>query len=156
MNTNLQDVIQLFARLGVTAFGGPAAHIAMMRQEVVSKRQWMGDQEFLNLVGATNLIPGPNSTELAIHIGQKRAGWKGLLAAGAFFRLPAVLITGIIAWIYKKYGNLPQVEPFIYGIKPAIIAIILMAVYPLAKTAIKNAELAIVAVVALLLALAGL
>lgn len=156
MSTKLQDVINVFTRLGLTAFGGPAAHIAMMRQEVVAKRQWMDDQEFLNLMGATNLIPGPNSTELAIHLGEKRAGWKGLLAAGALFILPAVIITGLIAWLYKKYGSLPGFEPFIYGIKPAIIAIILIAVFPLAKTAIKNAELTIVAIVALLLSLAGL
>jgi chromate transporter len=155
MNSSLKDIIKLFARLGVTAFGGPAAHIAMMRHEVVAKRQWMSDRDFLNLVGATNLIPGPNSTELAIHIGHKKAGWKGLLAAGAFFILPAVLITGVIAWLYKKYGSLPQVEPFIYGIKPAIIAIILMAVYPLAKTAIKSVDLAIVGIAALILAIAG-
>src|SRR5687768_17010627 len=113
MNSNLKDIFRLFARLGVTAFGGPAAHIAMMRHEVVAKRQWMNDQEFINLVGATNLIPGPNSTELAIHIGHKKAGWRGLLAAGASFILPAVLITGVIAWLYKAYGALPEVEPFI-------------------------------------------
>lgn len=156
MPSNLKEVIHLFARLGVTAFGGPAAHIAMMRHEVVAKRQWMDDSQFLNLVGATNLIPGPNSTELAIHLGEKRAGWKGLLAAGALFILPAVLITGFIAWLYKEYGSLPQVEPFVYGIKPAIIAVILMAVYPLAKAAIKNTTLAIVAVAALILAVVGL
>lgn len=155
MNTDLKDIIQLFARLGVTAFGGPAAHIAMMRHEVVSKKQWMSDGEFLNLVGATNLIPGPNSTELAIHIGHKQAGWKGLFAAGVLFIIPAVLITGCIAWLYKKYGSLPQVEPFIYGIKPAIIAVILMAVYPLAKTALKNSLLALVGIAALVLSLAG-
>src|SRR5690606_40893928 len=107
MKNNLNDVISLFARLGITAFGGPAAHIAMMRHEVVVKRKWMDDSKFLNLLGLTNLIPGPNSTELAIHIGKQRAGWKGLLAAGAFFILPAVLITGIIAWLYKMYGTLP-------------------------------------------------
>lgn len=155
MSTNLKDVIYLFARLGVTAFGGPAAHIAMMRQEVVAKRQWMNDQDFLNLMGATSLIPGPNSTELAIHLGEKRAGWRGLLAGGTFFIVPAVLITGFVSWLYKDYGSLPQVEPFVYGIKPAIIAIILMAVYPLAKASIKNAALAIVSVMALVLALAG-
>jgi chromate transporter len=139
MQSNLKGVINLFAR-----------------QEVVSKKQWMDDSQFLNLVGATNLIPGPNSTELAIHLGEKRAGWKGLLAAGALFILPAVIITGFIAWLYKEYSSLPQVEPFVYGIKPAIIAVILIAVYPLARAAIKNTALAIVAVVALILALAGL
>lgn len=155
MSTDLKEVVQLFARLGVTAFGGPAAHVAMMRHEIVAKRQWMDDRQFLSLMGATNLIPGPNSTELAIHLGKARAGWKGLLAAGAFFILPAVLLTGIIAWLYKEYGSLPQVEAFTYGIKPAIIAIILMAVFPLAKASIKNAGLAITAIMALALALLG-
>jgi chromate transporter len=155
MNSNLKDIFRLFARLGITAFGGPAAHIAMMHHEVVAKRQWMNDQEFINLVGATNLIPGPNSTELAIHIGHKKAGWNGLLAAGTFFILPAVLITGVIAWLYKAYGTLPEVEPFIFGIKPAIIAIILMAVYPMAKTTVKSAELALLGIAALVLAIAG-
>ena len=156
MKTNLHDVISLFARLGITAFGGPAAHIAMMRHEVVVKRKWMDDSKFLNHLGLTNLIPGPNSTELAIHIGKQQAGWKGLLAAGAFFILPAVLITGVIAWLYKMYGALPEVEQFVYGIKPAIIIIILMAVYPLARASVKNAALAIMAIIAVVLAIIGI
>ena len=155
-NNPLKDVAKLFLRLGVTAFGGPAAHIAMMQQEVVTKRKWMTDQHFLDLVGATNLIPGPNSTEMAIHIGQERAGWKGLLVAGLCFILPAVLITGLFAWLYKTYGQLPDVQPFVYGIKPAIIAIILAAVYPLAKKSLKSIALGIIGVAVLMLSLLGI
>lgn len=152
-NNNLKDVAKLFLRLGVTAFGGPAAHIAMMRQEVVEKRKWMSEQHFLDLIGATNLIPGPNSTEMAIHIGQEKAGWKGLIVAGLCFILPAVLITGIFAWLYKQYGQLPEVQPFVYGIKPAIIAVVLAAVYPLAKKSLKTVELAIIGAAVLILSL---
>jgi len=110
-------------RLGFTAFGGPAVHIDMMRYEAVVRRKWMSEQHFLDLVGATNLIPGPNSTEMAIHIGQERAGWRGLIIGGTCFIMPAVLITFCFAWLYKLYGQLPQVQPFVYGIKPAIIAV---------------------------------
>lgn len=155
MNRNLKDVAGLFARLGITAFGGPAAHIAMMRHEVVGKHHWMDDKAFIDLMGATSLIPGPNSTEMAIHIGMEKAGWRGLLIAGILFILPAVIITGAIAWLYREYGSLPQVAPFIYGIKPAIVAIILMAVYPLAKASVKNMELAALGIAALVLSLAG-
>lgn len=154
--TSLKELAGLFTRLGLTAFGGPAAHIAMMQKEVVDKRQWMDHQHFLDLIGATNLIPGPNSTEMAIHIGHERAGWKGLIVAGCCFILPAVLITGVIAWLYKQYGQLPQVQPFIYGIKPAIIAIILAAVFPLAKKALKTLELWVIGVLALGASLAGI
>src|SRR5882762_8506982 len=118
--SNGKELARLFLKLGLTAFGGPAAHIAMMQREVVERRQWMDHQHFLDLIGATNLIPGPNSTEMAIHIGHERGGWKGLLLAGACFITPAVLITGVIAWLYRDYGQLPQVRPFIYGIKPAM------------------------------------
>src|SRR3984957_15379327 len=154
--TSLKELAGLFTRLGLTAFGGPAAHIAMMQKEVVEKRGWMDHQHFLDLIGATNLIPGPNSTEMAVHIGHERGGWKGLLVAGACFILPAVLITGVIAWLYKQYGQLPQVQPFIYGIKPAIIAIILAAVIPLAKKALKSASLWVIGALALAASLAGL
>ncbi|OYQ37764.1 chromate transporter [Flavobacterium cyanobacteriorum] len=156
MAGDLMAVIRLFARLGITAFGGPAAHIAMMRREVVERRQWMQDNEFLDLVGATGLIPGPNSTEMAIHLGHKKAGWKGLIAAGVLFILPAVIITGFIAWLYKHYGALPVVEPFIYGIKPAIIAIIVIAVYPMARASLKNMPLVLLGAAALAMALAGI
>jgi chromate transporter len=154
--TSLRELAGLFTKLGLTAFGGPAAHIAMMQKEVVDKRHWMDHQHFLDLIGATNLIPGPNSTEMAIHIGHERGGWKGLLVAGCCFILPAVLITGVIAWLYQRYGQLPQVRPFIYGIKPAIIAIILAAVFPLAKKALKTPELWMIGALALGASLAGL
>lgn len=113
----------------------------------------MSDQHFLDLIGATNLIPGPNSTEMAIHIGYDKAGWKGLILAGLCFILPAVLITGIFAWAYKEYGQLPDLQAFIYGIKPVIIPIILSAILPLAKTSLKNAQLAFIGLVSLALAL---
>lgn len=135
---SLTAIGKLFLKLGLIAFGGPAAHIAMMRDEVVRKRNWMPDSHFLDLVGATNLIPGPNSTELAIHLGKEKGGWKGLLIAGLCFILPAVFITLFFAWLYKTYGTLPEIQPFTYGIKPAIIAIILSAVYPLAKSSLKS------------------
>jgi chromate transporter len=151
----LKEVAGLFLKLGLVAFGGPAAHISMMQQEVVYKRNWMTEEHFLDLLGATNLIPGPNSTEMAIHLGYERAGWKGLIAAGVLFILPAAFITGCFAWLYKSYGMLPQVQPFIYGIKPAIIAIILAAVFPLAKRSAKNLKLIIIGISALVLALAG-
>jgi chromate transporter len=153
--TSLRVLAGLFTRLGLTAFGGPAAHIAMMQREVVDKRRWMDQQHFLDLIGATNLIPGPNSTEMAIHIGHERHGWKGLLVAGCCFILPAVLITGVIAWLYQRYGRLPQVQPFIYGIKPAIIAIILAAVFPLARKALKTVELGVIGALALAASLVG-
>ena len=154
-NQNLKEIAKLFLRLGVTAFGGPAAHIAMMQEEVVVKRKWLSEQHFLDLIGATNLIPGPNSTEMAIHVGHEKGGWKGLIIAGLCFILPAVFITGFFAWLYKQYGQLPEVQPFIYGIKPAIIAVILGAVFPLAKKSLKSIELAIIGLIVLIGSLAG-
>ena len=152
---NLKEVAKLFFKLGSIAFGGPAAHIAMMEDEVVKKRKWMSHQHFLDLVGATNLIPGPNSTEMTMHCGHERAGWKGLIVAGASFVFPAVVITMIFAWLYQQYGQLPKVEPFIYGIKPAVIAIILGAVYRLGKKALKNVELGILGALTLIACLLG-
>ena len=151
----IKELALLFLKLGTISFGGPAAHIAMMKEEVVHKRQWMDEQHFLDLIGATNLIPGPNSTEMAIHIGHERAGWKGLIVAGFCFIVPAVMITGIFAVLYKEYGHLPLVQPFIYGISPAIIAIILAAVYPLAKKSLKSVELGLVGIVSFGLCLFG-
>lgn len=152
----LKEVAGLFLKLGTIGFGGPAAHIAMFRDEVVAKRKWISEQHFLDLIGATNLIPGPNSTEMAIHIGYEKAGWKGLIVAGLCFILPAVFITGIFAWLYKRYGQLPEVQPFIYGIKPAIIAIIIAAIFPLAKKSLKTIELGILGLATLILSLVGL
>lgn len=150
-----KEIFRLFLKLGFIGFGGPAAHIAMMQQEVVVKRKWMSEQHFLDLLGATNLIPGPNSTEMAIHIGYDKGGWRGLLAAGLCFILPAVFITGIFALLYQQYGQLLEVQPFIYGIKPAIIAIIIGAVFPLAKKSVKSTFLAIIGFVVLALSLLG-
>ena len=149
----LKELALLFLKLGVIGFGGPAAHIAMMQEEVVVKKKWLDEQQFLDLLGATNLIPGPNSTEMAIHIGHERAGWKGLIVAGLCFIVPAVLLTGIFAYGYKEYGQLPSLQPFLYGIKPAIIAVIIGAIYPLAKKSLKSVLLGIIAGVVLLLSL---
>ena len=152
----LKELAKLFFKLGSIAFGGPAAHIAMMEDDVVKKRKWMTQKHFLDLVGATNIIPGPNSTEMTMLCGYERAGWKGLFVAGFCFIFPAVIITAVFAWLYQEYGQLPEVEPYIYGIKPAVIAIILMAVYRLGKKAIKNTELAILGVITLIACLLGL
>jgi chromate transporter len=151
--SNLKEVAKLFLKLGIIGFGGPAVHISMMQEEVVVKKKWLSEQHFLDLIGATNLIPGPNSTEMAIHIGHERAGWKGLIVAGICFILPAVLITGFFAWLYKEYGQLPELKPFLYGIKPAIIAIILSAIFPLAKKSLKTVQLAIIGSIVLILSL---
>jgi chromate transporter len=136
--SQLQEVILLFTRLGFTAFGGPAAHIAMMHDEVVRKRRWLSDEQFLDLVGATNLIPGPNSTEMTIHLGYLRAGWRGLIAAGVSFITPAMLIVLGLAWVYVRFGETPQAEWLLYGIKPVIIAIIFQALWALGQKAVKN------------------
>lgn len=148
-NATLKDIAKLFLKLGIIGFGGPAAHIAMMQDEVVFKRKWLTEQHFLDLMGATHLIPGPNSTEMAIHIGHEKGGWKGLIVAGLCFILPAVFITGIFAYLYKQYGQLSEVQPFIYGIKPAIIAIILEAIFPLAKKSLKSTELIVIGLLVL-------
>ncbi|WP_294819190.1 chromate efflux transporter [uncultured Flavobacterium sp.] len=151
----LRDLALVFTKLGLTAFGGPAAHIAMMQRELVQEKRWVEEQRFMDLVGGVNLIPGPNSTELAIHIGHDRAGWRGLIIAGLCFILPAVLITGTIAHFYRLYGTLPQVQSFIFGIKPAIIGIMLGAVYPLARQSAKSMKLIVLGSLVLLLAMLG-
>ncbi|MEM1096546.1 MAG: chromate efflux transporter, partial [Bacteroidota bacterium] len=139
----LGEVARLFFKLGLIAFGGPAAHIAMMEDEFVTRRKWISRQHFLDLIGATNLIPGPNSTEMTMHVGYERAGWPGLFVAGGCFIFPAVVITGVLAWLYVTYGSLPAVEPFLYGIKPAVIAIILGALWKLGKKAVKGWRFAV-------------
>lgn len=135
---NLKEVISLFLKLGITGFGGPAAHIGMMHDEVVKRRKWLDEQEFLDLLGATNLIPGPNSTEMAIHISLKHAGWPGLFLGGISFIFPAVLIVLGLAWLYVQYGSYPQAEWLLYGIKPVVIAIVLQALWSLGRKAIKD------------------
>ncbi len=149
------EVAKVFLRLGFIAFGGPAAHIAMMQKEVVEKRKWLTQTHFLDLVGATNLIPGPNSTEMTMHCGHERAGGKGLVVAGLCFMFPAVVITGALAWAYQQYGKLPEVEAFIYGIKPAIISVIVTTMITLGKTALKSVTLGVIGAMAVLLTLSG-
>jgi chromate transporter len=146
--TSLGEIAWLFLKLGTTAFGGPAAHIAMMEEEVVRRRQWLTREAFLDYLGATNLIPGPNSTELAIHIGHARGGWPGLIVAGVSFIVPAALIVSAAAWAYVHYGSLPQVSGILYGIKPVVIAVVAQALWRLGVTAIKSAALAAIAVLA--------
>ena len=152
----MKELILLFLKLGATAFGGPAAHIAMIEEEVVRRRSWITHDEFLDLLGATYLIPGPNSTEMAIHIGYRRAGWRGLLAAGVCFTLPAVFITMFLARFYTLYGSLPQLQPFVSGIHPAIIAIMVGAITRLGKPVLKSRFSSVLCVFVLLLSLAGI
>jgi chromate transporter len=144
----LRELALLFVRLGFTAFGGPAVHVAMMEEEVVRRRKWMTEEKFLDLLGMTNLIPGPNSTEMAIHIGHQRAGFPGLVVAGSAFILPAALITSAFAWAYVKYGSLPRAGGLLYGVKPVVIAIVAHALYGLGKKAVKDRWLAALAVIA--------
>ena len=145
----------MFLRLGTIAFGGPAVHIAMMQDEVVARRRWMDDQEFLDLVGATNLIPGPNSTEMAIHVGFRRARWRGLVTAGTCFVMPAALIVLALAVVYVRYGSTPQGEAVLYGIAPVVIAVVFQALMRLGRTAVKDVWLGVVGVAALALYLLG-
>lgn len=151
----LGEVARMALKLGFTAFGGPAAHIAMLREETVVRRRWLSDQYFLDLVGATNLIPGPNSTEMVMHTGHLRAGWRGLIVAGSLFILPAALIVLAFAWLYVRYGTTPEVEWLFYGIKPVIIAVIAQALWGLFRTAVKGPLLAAVGVGALVFYLLG-
>ena len=153
--SSLKQVARVFLKLGCIGFGGPAAHIAMMEKEVVKKHKWLSEDHFLDLVGATNLIPGPNSTEMAMHCGYEQAGWKGLLVAGACFILPAVVITAAFAWAYHQYGTLPEVKPFIYGIQPAIIAIVVALMLSLGRKAFKTKQLGIIGILAAALVLFG-
>jgi chromate transporter len=139
---HLRELAMFFLRLGVTTFGGPAAHVAIMEDEVVRRRKWLSGQQFLDLLGASNLIPGPSSSELAIHIGYIRAGWPGLLVAGFCFILPAAVMVCGLAWAYECFGNLPATSALLYGIKPPVIAVILQALWGLARTAVKTPALA--------------
>jgi chromate transporter len=156
LSKRLTEVAALFLKLGITAFGGPAAHIAMMHEETVKRHQWLSDQEFLDLVGATNLIPGPNSTEMAVHIGFLRAGWRGLIVGGACFILPAMLIVLLLAWVYVRFGATPQAEWLLYGIKPVVIAIIGQALWSLGKKAVKGPLTGVVAAGVLVLFFLGI
>jgi chromate transporter len=152
---SLSEVAALFLKLGFVAFGGPAAHIALMRDEVVTRRRWVTEQQFLDLLGASNLIPGPTSTELAIYLGYARAGWRGLVLAGTLFILPAALISLALAWVYVRYGSTPEAVWLLYGIKPVIIAVVVQAIWALARTAVKGWPLAAIGALVLGLYAAG-
>ncbi|NQX91450.1 MAG: chromate efflux transporter [Flavobacteriales bacterium] len=153
--SKLWEVASVFFKLGCFAFGGPAAHIAMMEEEIVQKRKWMDEQHFLDLMGATNIIPGPNSTEMTMHCGHERAGIPGLFVAGICFIFPAVVLTGLLAFFYVEYGDVPEIAPFFQGIKPAVLAIIAAAVFKLGKKALKSTELVLLGILVLGLALFG-
>ena len=155
LSHRLAELAALFFRLGATAFGGPAAHLAMIHDETVRRRQWLDDQRFLDLVGATNLIPGPNSTEMAIHIGFLRAGWRGLLVAGASFIVPAVCIVTALAWGYVRVGSAPELDGLLYGIKPVVIAIIAQAIWFLGRKAVTGAGTTLIAALVATLYRAG-
>ncbi len=145
------EVVRLFLRLGATAFGGPAAHIALMESETVRKRGWVTSEEFLDLLGATHLIPGPNSTEMAMHLGYRRAGMWGLWLGGAAFILPAALLVMGIAAVYSRWGQLPTFRAPLYGVQAVMIAVVLQAAWALGRTALKRHSLAVIALLALVL-----
>ena len=152
---SLWELALLWLKLGTTAFGGPAAHIAMMEEEVVRRRGWLSREQFLDLLGATNLIPGPNSTEMAIHIGYMQQGWAGLLIAGSCFILPAAFLVGAIAWAYVQFGTLPEVAGLLYGVKPVVIAVVLQALWGLTRSALKTKSLVVTGLVAVALNVLG-
>lgn len=145
-HSQLSQLARLFLKLGTLGFGGPAAHLAMMEEEVVVNRKWLSRERFLDLMGVTNLIPGPNSTEMAIHIGYERAGWRGLLVAGICFVVPATVITALLAWGYVRYGALPEALPLFAGIKPVVVAIVCGALWRLGRSAVKDWRLGMVGV----------
>lgn len=153
---NIKEVFLLFLKLGCIAFGGPAAHISMLEEEVVSKRKWISREHFLDMVGATNLVPGPNSTQMIMHCGHVRAGWTGLIIGGLSFIAPAVFFTLILAIIYGEYGEVPAIAPFFFGIKPAVIGIILNATFKLGKKAFKNWQLSVIGVIIAALSVYGI
>jgi chromate transporter len=152
----LGDLALFFLRLGTTAFGGPAAHVGIMEDELVRRRHWLSREQFLDLLGASNLIPGPSSSELAIHIGYLCAGWRGLLIAGSCFILPAALMVTALGWLYVRFGKLPAIANVLYGIKPVVIAVLVQALWSLGRTAMKTTFLGFVAVFSLLLSVFGL
>jgi chromate transporter len=153
--SELGAIARLFLRLGATAFGGPAVHIAMLEDEVVRRRSWLSREEFLDLLAATNLIPGPNSTEMAIHVGYRRAGWRGFLVAGTCFILPAALIVCVLAAAYVRFGRLPAAEGLLWGVRPVIVVVVAQALWLLGRSAVRNRPLAVLAGAALALAVAG-
>lgn len=155
LSARLRELAVLFLRIGAIGFGGPAAHIALMREELVDRRRWLTSEQFLDLVGAVNLIPGPNSTEVAIHVGRLRAGAPGLIVAGTSFILPAFCIVTAIAWVYQRIGRLPETAALLYGVKPVMIAIVIQALIGLGRTAVKSVWWALAGGVAVVAALTG-
>jgi chromate transporter len=155
-STSLRELAWVFLRLGATSFGGPAAHIALMEEELVLRRAWLSREAFLDLLGAVNVIPGPNSTEMAIHIGYVRAGWRGLIIAGVSFILPAALLVTVLAWAYVHIGQLPPITAALYGVKPVVVAIVLHALWRLARTALHRLPIAAVACGSVIAAAAGM
>jgi chromate transporter len=146
----LRELAILYVRLGTTAFGGPAAHVAMMEEEVVRRRGWLTHEQFLDLFGVVNLIPGPNSTQMAIQIGYRLAGWPGLLIGGICFIFPAALLTLVLAWLYVRYGKLPQAAAVLYGVKAVMVAVVVQAIWSLSRTAVKTKLLALIGIFAVL------
>jgi chromate transporter len=154
--SHLGEVVRLFLRLGFTAFGGPAAHIALMEDEAVTRRKWLTREQFLDLLGIANLLPGPSSSEVAIYLGFKRAGWRGLILGGACFVLPAALIVSLIAWAYVRFGSLPHVAGVLYGVRPVVLVIVLQALWRLGRTALRNKGLIVLGICAAALNIVGL
>ena len=152
---SLGEIAFVFLKLGTIAFGGPAAHLAMMEEEFVRRRQWMTQAEFLDRLATANLIPGPSSTEVAIFVGQLKRGWRGLIVAGCCFIIPAAVIVSVIAWAYVRFGSLPKAEGVLYAIKPAVVAIVIQALGKLGRTGVRSALLAVIAVLAVVLGLLG-
>ncbi|MGA8144883.1 MAG: chromate efflux transporter [Candidatus Acidiferrales bacterium] len=152
---NVREVASFFLKLGFTAFGGAAGHIAMMRRELVDRRKWISEQDFLDLFGIMNLIPGPSSTETVIALGYWRAGWPALILAGVLFVLPAMLMILGLSWAYVRYGMLPAAQWILYGINPMVIAIVADALWSLGRTAIKSVWLALMAIASLVLYFSG-
>jgi chromate transporter len=155
LSARVSEVALLFLKIGAFSFGGPAAYIAIMQREVVRERHWLDDQDFLDIVGAVNLVPGPNATQIAMYLGLKRGGWRGFFSSGILFIVPGALATLALAWVYVQYGSLPQVGWVLYGIKPVVIAVVLLALYDLGKKAIKGIVTAAVGIAALALYLLG-
>jgi chromate transporter len=142
-SVSLLDIAAVFLKLGTIGFGGPAAHITLIEEDVVGRRRWLSRGTFLDYLGATNLIPGPHSTELAIHVGQACRGWRGLLVAGSCFILPATIIVGVLAWVYVRFAAVPAAAGMLYGVKPVVIVIVLQALWRLGRTALKTPPLAL-------------
>ena len=151
--TPLGEIARVFLRLGSVSFGGPAAHVALMEEEIVRRRRWLSRERFLDLLGAANLIPGPNSTELAIHVGYERAGWPGLIVAGTCFIVPAAVIVALLAWGYVRYGSLPAIEGILAGVKPVVIAIVAQAVWNLGRGVLSSRPTIVLGIACLIAAI---